>query len=298
LWATAVGRAGDAQCALVFAPSGEPGAADLRIVERAAMVTALLLLSRRSAAAAEGRVRGELLDDLVSRPADDADVLYERARRLGVALNQASTVLVVRSPSGARHRVASWAANQAAEHGGLAAERDGTTVLLLPGDDPSATARRVGKELKAHVGAPVTVGAGGPAYGPADVADAHRTAVRCTDALVALGLTGTSAGPADLGFVGLLMGGREDGIDGFVTAAIGAVLEYDRKRGTALAQTLDSYFGAGGSPARTAELLHVHVNTVTQRLERLSTLLGEEWQRPERALEIQLALRLYRLRPA
>jgi hypothetical protein len=37
---------------------------------------------------------------------------------------------------------------------------------------------------------------------------------------------------------------------------------------------------------------------VTQRLERLSTLLGEEWQRPDRALEIQLALRLHRLRPA
>ncbi|HET8681140.1 MAG TPA: helix-turn-helix domain-containing protein, partial [Micromonosporaceae bacterium] len=45
-----------------------------------------------------------------------------------------------------------------------------------------------------------------------------------------------------------------------------------------------------------AEVLHVHVNTVTQRLERLTTLLGEGWQRPERALELQLALRLHRLR--
>jgi DNA-binding PucR family transcriptional regulator len=42
----------------------------------------------------------------------------------------------------------------------------------------------------------------------------------------------------------------------------------------------------------------VHVNTVTQRLERLATLLGDDWQRPERALEIQLALRLHRLRSA
>ena len=92
------------------------------------------------------------------------------------------------------------------------------------------------------------------------------------------------------------MGGGDDSIDGFVTAAIGPVLEYDRRRGTVLGQTLESYFAAGGSPARAAELLHVHVNTVTQRLERLSTLLGEDWQRPDRALEIQLALRLHRLR--
>jgi len=170
-------------------------------------------------------------------------------------------------------------------------------VLMLPGDDPGAVARRIRRELKSHVNADVTIGAGGPAYGPEQIADAYRTAQRCADALVALGMEGTSAGPADLGFVGLLMGGGEDSIDGFVTAAIGAVAEYDRRRGTALVQTLESYFAAGGSPARAAELLHVHVNTVTQRLERLATLLGEEWQRPDRALEIQLALRLHRLRP-
>ncbi len=40
----------------------------------------------------------------------------------------------------------------------------------------------------------------------------------------------------------------------------------------------------------------MHVNTVTQRLSRLANLLGTDWQRPERALELQLALRLHRLR--
>jgi DNA-binding PucR family transcriptional regulator len=41
--------------------------------------------------------------------------------------------------------------------------------------------------------------------------------------------------------------------------------------------------------------MHIHVNTVTQRLDRISKLLGDGWQEPERALEIQLALRLHRL---
>jgi hypothetical protein len=318
LWATAVGRPGDAQCCLVFAPAGwdqggrrgtvSPEGADLRIVERAAMVTALLLLSQRSAAAAEDRVRGELLDDLLSgrlggaKPSagepgtEDPGVLHERARRLGVALGAPTTLLVLRPSAGARHRLATWAAGHAADHGGLAAERDGSSVLLLPGDDPGAVARRVAREIKSHVGAGVTVGAGGPASGPAGIAEAHRTAQRCAGALVALGLAGTAAAPADLGFVGLLMGGAPQDIDGFVTTTIGAVLDYDQRRGTVLRQTLESYFLAGSSPARAAELLHVHVNTVTQRLERLATLLGEEWQRPDRALEIQLALRLHRLR--
>lgn len=308
LWATAVGRPGETQCCLVLAPGGwgqggqrsiaSPESADLRIFERAAVVTGLLLLSRRSAAAAEDRVRGELLDDLISGRGEDAGVLHERARRLGVALEQPNTLLVLRWDGGARHRVATWAAAQAAEHGGLAADRDGASVLLLPGDDPGAVARRVAREVKAHVGAGVTVGAGGPALDPTQIGPAHASAQRCADALITLGLAGSAAAPADLGFVGLLMGGGPPDIDAFVTSTIGTVLDYDLRRGTVLRQTLESYFLAGSSPARAAEALHVHVNTVTQRLERLGTLLGEEWQRPDRALEIQLALRLHRLRAA
>jgi DNA-binding PucR family transcriptional regulator len=171
-------------------------------------------------------------------------------------------------------------------------------VLRRPGDGAGAVARRVARDARAGLGDAVTIGAAGPALGGAEIAAAYRTAERCADALVALGQAGQAASPADLGFVGLLMGGGDGEIDGFVAATVGTVLDYDRRRGTALAQTLEAYFAAGASPARAAELLHVHVSTVSQRLERLATLLGEDWQRPERTLEIQLALRLHRLRTA
>jgi DNA-binding PucR family transcriptional regulator len=36
----------------------------------------------------------------------------------------------------------------------------------------------------------------------------------------------------------------------------------------------------------------VHANTVAQRLDRIGVLLGADWASPERALELQLALRL------
>ena len=74
------------------------------------------------------------------------------------------------------------------------------------------------------------------------------------------------------------------------------MLDYDGRRGTALVKTLEAYFGAGGSLARAAEVLHVHVNTVTQRLDRIAQLPGADWQDPSRALDLQLALRLHRLR--
>ncbi|HZE40761.1 MAG TPA: helix-turn-helix domain-containing protein, partial [Stackebrandtia sp.] len=117
---------------------------------------------------------------------------------------------------------------------------------------------------------------------------------RCAEALTALGREGDGAGAAELGFVGLLLGGGGDARP-FVHSVLGALVEYDEKRGTALIPTLQAYFAAGGSPSRAAEALHVHANTVAQRLERIARLLGEDWQEPERELEVRLALRLVRL---
>jgi len=295
LWASPVSAGGQPLCALVLRPSGVPAEADVRILERAAAVTALLLLSRRSLAEAESRVRGELLEDLVARPVEDPQTVRERARRLGVDLDEAHAVLVLRGPPELRQRITAWAAGQAAHRGGLAAYRDGAGILLVPGSDPGALSRQLAREAGAAAGVPVTVGAAGPVHGPDEVAAGYHEAQRCAAALVALDRTGTGASRADLGFVGMLMGSGDRDIEGYVRAALGAVLDYDAQHGTVLRQTLEAYFGAGGSLARAAEALHVHVNTVTQRLDRIGQLLGPDWQRPERALELQLALRLHHL---
>ena len=59
--------------------------------------------------------------------------------------------------------------------------------------------------------------------------------------------------------------------------------------------TLRAYFECGTNLTRAKEVLHVHVNTVVQRLDRIASLLGADWQTPNRALEIQIALRLQQL---
>ncbi|TDC11194.1 GAF domain-containing protein [Nonomuraea longispora] len=284
---------GEQLCTLVLRSDD----ADERILERAALVCALLLLFRRSVAEAEGRVRGELLDDLIARPGSPG--LADRARRLGVDLSAPHVVVVVKH-AGQRERAAFWASSQATMWHGLAAGRGEEVVLLLPGDDAGGSAQRVAAELSASLHGPATAGAsglpgeGGPPAGPQHVARAYLEARRCAEALLALGRAGEGASAAELGFVGLLVGDGRD-VRGFVRATLGPVIEYDARRGTALTATLAAYFGSGGSPSRTAEAMHIHVNTVTQRLDRVGRLLGEGWLTPERALEIQLALRLHRL---
>ncbi|MEU3235344.1 helix-turn-helix domain-containing protein [Streptomyces anthocyanicus] len=309
-WIAAVAAGDELFGALVL--RGHPGLdpVDQLTLERAAMVTSLLLLARRSAAEAEQRVRGELLDDLLDARDRDPRLLDDRARRLHADLSATHVVLAARldatetdadQEADARRRLWAAASHLAATRHGLAAARDGGTVLLLPlTDSDSATdlARRTARHLGRAVHEAVTVGASAPvrdlAARPEAVAAAYTEAGRCLDALRLLGRGGDGAAAEDFGFLGLLLAGDQD-VPGFVDRTIGQVVAYDERRGTELVRTLDAYFACGMSPARTKEALHVHVNTVAQRLERVGRLLGDDWQSPDRALEIQLALRLHRL---
>ncbi|MEV5045726.1 GAF domain-containing protein [Streptomyces griseoincarnatus] len=308
-WIAAVAAGDELLGALVL--RGHPGLdpVDQRTLERAAMVTSLLLLARRSAAEAEQRVRGELLDDLLDARDRDPRLLRDRATRLRADLDATHAVLAARLEGGAaadqeadaRRRLWAAASHLAATRHGLAAARDGGTVLLLPltpGDTATGLARRTARELGTAVHEPVTVGASAPVgrllARPDTVASAYAEARRCLDTLRLLGRAGDGSAAEDFGFLGLLLAGERD-IAGFVDRTIGGVVAYDERRGTELLRTLDAYFACGMSPARTKDELHVHVNTVAQRLDRVGRLLGDDWQSPERALEIQLALRLHRL---
>ncbi|AGS67893.1 helix-turn-helix domain-containing protein [Streptomyces collinus] len=309
-WTAAVAAGGELLGALVLRGHRDLDPVDQRTLERAAMVTSLLLLARRSAAEAEQRVRGELLDDLLDARDRDPRLLRERAARLRADLDATHVVLAARidgpasdadEEAAARRRLWSAASHLAATRQGLAAARDGGTVLLLPlaaPDTATDLARRTARDLGTAVHQPVTVGASAPVTGlaahPDTVTAAYAEGRRCLDALHLLGRAGDGAAAEDFGFLGLLLAGERD-VGAFVGRTIGPVVTYDERRGTELLRTLEAYFACGMSPARTKDALHVHVNTVAQRLERVGRLLGEDWQSPSRALEIQLALRLHRL---
>ncbi|MEU4353661.1 helix-turn-helix domain-containing protein [Streptomyces virginiae] len=300
----AVSADGTWVCAVLAGPellgsialTGRPdlGDADRRLFERAGVVTALLLLQRRSVAEAEDRVRGELLGDLLTGAADPAS-LPARARRVGVDLDQPHSVFVLHSAAAPRRLLAA-AARIAHARKGLAGLHHDGVVLVLPAEHPGPGpgAARLAGELGQALAGPVTVGAAGPVSGPEPFPDAHAEALRCGTALRALGREGSGAALGDLGFLGVLLGDRTD-LGGYVRRTLGPVLDYDAKRGTELVHTLRTYFDEGTSPSRAAEALHVHVNTVVQRLERIGRLLGRDWPRPERSLELQLALRVLRV---
>jgi hypothetical protein len=260
-----------------------------------AQAAAVAFLVRRKGGTADGPDRDDLLDEVLAELPIPPAQLDRRARRLGIDLREPYLVLIARPEAKSPGRMLIWASSFTRRAGGLRSTRDGAAVLVVPGTEASATARVVRNELTALLDTPVTVGAAGPVADPESILPGYRQASRCLDAITALGGTGSAASTDELGFVGLLLSDTPD-VGAFVHRTIGPVLRYDDERRTHLIETLNAYFDAGSSPTYAAERLYVHPNTVARRLERVADLLGEDWQQPERVVDLQLALRIQRIR--
>ncbi|EAP98892.1 GAF domain protein [Janibacter sp. HTCC2649] len=295
-WAIGIAAAGEPLGSLVIGEVSSMDDSDERTVERAAVVTALVLLGERNRAETRQQQRTDLVSGLVSGHAD-LGLLLPAARSLGLDLREPSCLLAVLGTEAATARSLVLAVNAALGGVGLVGEVEGHVVALLPGVEPGSAATDLAQRLSRNQ--IVTVGAAGPVSEAGgtlgtDLAAAHTEAVRTAEALVALGRRGDGAAAADLGFAGLIVGTQPE-VTAYVHSVLGPLHDYDMSRGTDLVGTLEAYFLAGASPRHAATRLHVHTNTVAQRLERITRLVGDGWQSPERALELQLALRLRHL---
>ncbi len=286
-----VRASGDPLGSLLVGVSAELDDADRRTIERAAVVSALVLLFQRDAAASRRQFHADLLSDLVAGRGDRHELLHA-GRVLGLNLEEPWCALAIRGVEGAHRRATALSVGHALGDGALVGEHEGAVVALVQGDEAHDVSASLVRRLS--VTGRHTVAGSGPHRSAADVPHAVSEARRALDALVALGREGDGAAVADLGFAGLVVGGRPD-ISAFIRSALGPVLDYDGERGTDLAGTLDAWFAADRSPRHAAAGLHVHSNTVAQRIDRVTTLLGPDWQQPDRALEVRLALHLRRL---
>jgi DNA-binding PucR family transcriptional regulator len=97
----------------------------------------------------------------------------------------------------------------------------------------------------------------------------------------------------------MLLGAMDSPFAGqLLTAQLGPLLAYDKQRGTQLVLTAWMFHENGGAMQETADSLHIHTNTLRQRLDRIDVLIGPSWRRGARALDVQVALRLWRMKTA
>ncbi len=298
--------AGDQHLAsLIVAEELSP--ARLAVLERSALVLSVSLLLERTFQDAQYRLQLELIDDLLSPRAENAAALARRAGQFGLANHLQLVVRVVGVPDDQRQRALSILRQRSEGAPGIIALHESHLCIIEPVErhdnrpneaGGGRTGRSIVDELKRRR-VTATVGTSEQVTGFARLAAAHTEAHAVLRALQALSRHGEAADRAALGTAGMLLGAMDSPFAGqLLTAQLGPLLGYDERRGTQLVLTAWTFHENGGAAQETADSLHIHPNTLRQRLDRIDALIGPSWRRGSRSLDVQVALRLWRMKTA
>lgn len=89
---------------------------------------------------------------------------------------------------------------------------------------------------------------------------------------------------------------RMDDLRDMYQDQVARIATYDRRKGTDLLDTLETYLECAGNLTKTSERLFVHRNTLIQRLERLQSLCDIDLQDRSNWLTLQVAIKVFKLR--
>ncbi|MDT5174973.1 MAG: hypothetical protein QOG37_2224 [Mycobacterium sp.] len=307
-------RLGEDVVARIWFPAEEPSLDPMgvRAVEHASIVISLELLRIRTAAEVEQRLRGELLSDVLGGGASLSDQLLQRAQRLGHDLTRPHVTLVAAlsaacEPAEIRlyQRALSLVAELVAPYQPrpLAAMCRGNVVTLWPvgardpqvtggpaADSPDSVASLIHRAIGA-VAQEVDVTVAMFAPDAQTYREAYRTAKGALDIAVRAGRTNTVVQLEDLGVVGLLLQ-LEDSTQlvAFAARILGPLQRHDDAHQTDLIATLRAHFACNQDRRKTAAALHIHPNTVTQRLRRIEQLCNVDMADPAVTLQFDAAL--------
>lgn len=297
--------AGDVAARIWVGP-GQLSALDRRAVEHASLVFSMELARLRTAVEVELRLRGELLTDVLGGAPVDSAAVRDRALRLGHDLSGAAIAVVGRAQpvdparrSVVEQRVLAAVADLAAQFRPrpLVGTYRELLVVLWPATvsgpyqvpDATAAADSVRRAMRTVPGlASATVAVAGPTAGHPQ---AYRTARGALEIALDGGRSDVTVTLDRLGVAGLLLQLDDPApLVAFADRTLAPVRRHDARRGTRLLDTLRRYLGNRQNRAATAAALHLHPNTVTQRLQRVESLTGLDLADPEAVVQIRAAL--------
>jgi PucR family transcriptional regulator, purine catabolism regulatory protein len=283
---------------------------------RAAAVCAVEVAKEAAVSEAESRMRGDLLEQLLSGSYQADQSMLGTARRLGYDPSLPTVVMAFRlsgrdrgvgdltlgGTDRARARLESLVRLDLARRApsALVASRGGAVLALVPLEAAPADgeAKGMAEEIRRRAqagieGRPVTAGVGRPSGQDRALVVSYR------EAEGALGVGLKVSGPSsttwfgDLGIMRLLTQiGSGAELESFREEWLGKLEEHDRKFGGELTRTLEAYFLAHGNLTRTAELLSLHRNSLMYRLQRIREVGQLDLDDAEARLCAQVALKI------
>jgi PucR family transcriptional regulator, purine catabolism regulatory protein len=278
---------------------------DSAIVEYAAVMCALEMLKAKAVSETEKRLRGDFLDTIIAGEWRE-DEIQDQIMRLRHDLFAPHVIVVARwrgdiHPSIRRLETLANGVIQS-EHRSALARPYGEEIRIFfkCEDDNARDARRMAEEIisegkKEYPNSAIAVGIGPIAENLRAWRASYLDAAAAADF-------------ARLTNASQTLDAREIGVYRFLSAPsnrealrtlrddiLGDLLDYDRRQNGELLATLEGFFNANGHLSQTADMLHIHRNTLQYRLNRISELTGLDMSQPDTRLAIQLAVKAKRL---
>jgi sugar diacid utilization regulator len=260
-------------------------------------------------------------DDLMHGAYDSEDSLRQRANFLGCDLTRPHAVVMIEishvdehkgeEPMSEEGRISAYKRIsglvrrriQDTYAGSVIYERENllTCVICLT-KDPSGTRlktwlRDLSRQMRTEQNVYLSSGIGNPCQ---NISDYRRGFAEASEALQ----MGQNLNPEggvthfnDLGVYRYLYKiARMDDLRDTYQDQVARIANYDRRKGTDLLDTLETYLECAGNLTKTSNRLFVHRNTLIQRLERLQSLCDIDLQERSNWLALQVALKVYKLR--
>ncbi|WP_021591160.1 helix-turn-helix domain-containing protein [Actinomadura welshii] len=238
------------------------------------------------------QLHGEMLDQLLTGRIADPDSFRQRLLTMGFSADEGQIVVIgsKRGDVGRDSQLADVLAGAFA--GCTTGVRSGRLVALVePGPDVRARLESVLARVPYR---DLVAGLGRPCQDLGDYAMSYDQARAACE----LGLRGTGRSPVltahDLGIVPLAsvpLGHLRT----MVRDTLGPLLDADDQRGTDLVETLHAYLSNDRHLPATASALHVHYNTVRNRIARVEELLDVDVRDVEHRYRLETALRMHAL---
>lgn len=185
----------------------------------------------------------------------------------------------------------------------LVGERERTLIALLPVGEVAPLEHitdwldELVRQARAEQQVSLSVGVGNPCYG----LDEYRRGYAEASEALEIGLfLNQESGAMQFNALGvyryIYKFARTDTLRDEYQQQILSIADYDQRKGTHLLETLEVYLESGGNTARTYNQLHIHRNTMLQRMERLQALCTIDLEALEHRLPLLVALKVYKLR--
>lgn len=265
------------------------------ILQRSSVTLAALFSFQRSMREIDVREQAEIIEDLVSdRPGRNPEVLERRVVAFGIDPSRPNFVLVADPGPTEQSSARSILARQL-RGSGLVSLHKGRVRAIVGLENAEAMCKKLLRALE-QSGIPATIAYSEIAKNLDSIPERYALAESISDSLRALGRTGEIANRSTLGAAGLIVGRAPHELSHeIVRSTLGPIIDYDEIHGSDLMATTIAYFDSNMNVPSTAKTLHVHSNTVRQRLDRIDQVLGSEWRQGTRALDGHLAARIWQL---